>query len=495
MINHPENHGATARILWILLIAVCLIRLVSLGGYPLADTTEARYGNMARLMVESGDWITPQFSLGVPFWGKPPLSFWLSSASMKVFGMGEFAARLPSFLLGIVVSVMLWHLALRQRDRYYALIAIVILNSSILFWVSSGAVMTDHSLLTATTICMVAFWRCMKSVGSSSRLWGYLFFAGLAMGLLAKGPVALLLSGIPVGGWILVTGNWRNAWQRIPWISGLLLTAALSLPWYWLAETKTPGFLEYFLVGEHWRRFLVPGWEGDLYGSAHLRPRGMIWLYWPACTLPWSIVVPLMCWRKRFRESVFQYFSRLDKWMLYLLFWAVTPMLFFTMARNILPAYVLPGLPAFALLMAGLFQPSLDQKQLNMMKTLTWTTSAMTLLFIQAFVYIAMGYGVGPRSEKELVTVFQESRQDEASRLVYIFKRPFSADFYSGGQAELAKTVEETEHFFKNGSTDHFAVSSGIYEKLPESFRDRVISIGPINRYYLLREKTPQVTY
>lgn len=490
MINHPENHSATTRTLWILLIVICLIRLVSLGEYPLADTTEARYGNMARLMVETGDWITPQFSLGVPFWGKPPLSFWLSAASMKVFGVGEFAARLPSFLLGIVVSILLYHLALRQRHRNYALIAVVILNSCVLFWVSSGAVMTDHSLLTASTLCMVAFRRCMESATEPCRrLWGYAFFAGLAMGLLAKGPVALVLTGLPVGGWILVTGNWRDVWRRLPWISGLLLTAALSVPWYWLAEIKTPGFLEYFLVGEHWRRFLVPGWEGDLYGSAHLRPRGMIWLYWLACTLPWSMVVPLTCWRKRFRESVVQYFSRLDKWRLYLLLWAIAPMLFFTMARNILPAYILPGLPAFALLMAELFQPSLEQNRLIPVRTLTRTTSAMTLLFMLAFVYVALGHGVGERSEKQLLTAFQESREDEASRLVYIFKRPFSAEFYSGGQAELAKTVEEAEHFFKNGSTDHFAVAAGLFEHLPASFRNRVISVGPINGYYLLREK------
>lgn len=492
MVNGQEKNGATARILWILLIAICMIRLVSLGGYPLADTTEARYGNIARLMVETGDWITPQFTLGVPFWGKPPLSFWLSAASMKVFGVSEFGSRLPSLLLGVVVSVMLWHLASRQRNNHYALVAIVILNSSILFWVSSGAVMTDHSLLTATTLCMVAFWRCMKSDGPSRRLWGYAFFAGLAMGLLAKGPVALVLTGVPVGSWILVTGNWRTACRKIPWISGLLLTIALSLPWYLLAENKTPGFLDYFLIGEHWQRFLVPGWKGDLYGSGHLRPRGMIWLYWLVCTLPWSIAVPLMCWRKQFRDFLVKLFSQRDEWILYLLFWAVVPMLFFTMARNILPAYVLPGLPAFALLLAMLFQSSMDPKQFTSVRGLTWTTSSMTLLCILALVFVSLGYGPATRSQKKLVTAFQESRGEE-SRLTYLFKRPFSAEFYSDGQAELAKTIQETEPLFKNGRLDYFAVAANRFEQLPESFQNRVIGLGLFDRYYLLREKTPYV--
>lgn len=474
---------------WFLLIAIVLIRLISLGAYPLADTTEARYGNIARLMAESGDWITPQFSEGVPFWGKPPLSFWLSAASLKLFGVNEFAARLPSFLLGIVVSFMVWHPASRQKNNRYALATLLILNSAVLFWVSSGAVMTDHALLTATTLCMVAFWRSMQSTGPACRLWGYAFFTGLALGLLAKGPVALVLTGLPIGGWILVTGNWRDAWLRLPWIGGLLLTAALSVPWYWLAEMKTPGFLDYFLIGEHLRRYLVPGWEGDLYGSAHLRPRGMIWIYWLGCTLPWSIIPPLMFFRKQFRESSFKLFSQPDEWTLYLLFWAVTPMFFFSMARNILPAYVLPGLPAFALLLAGLLQSRPEERGCRSVAVLPWAASVMLLMSTLAFVFVALGHGPATRSQKQLISAFQEDRLDEASRLVYIFKRPFSAEFYSGGQAELVKTVEETEHFFKNGSTDHFAVAADLFEHLPESFRDRVKSIEPINRYYLLEEK------
>ena len=66
------------------------------------------------------------------------------------------------------------------------------------------------------------------------------------------------------------------------------------LPWYLLAERKTPGFLDYFLVGEHWRRFTVPGWDGDRYGNAHLEPRGMIWAFLLQACLPWSLLLPLL---------------------------------------------------------------------------------------------------------------------------------------------------------------------------------------------------------
>src|SRR5690606_36519791 len=77
----------------------------------------------------------------------------------------------------------------------------------------------------------------------------------------------------------------------LPWFKGLLLTAALSLPWYILAEIKTPGFLNYFIVGEHFRRFLDPGWAGDLYGTAHRQAYGTIWYYCLQASFTWGVLM------------------------------------------------------------------------------------------------------------------------------------------------------------------------------------------------------------
>ncbi|HEU6454869.1 MAG TPA: glycosyltransferase family 39 protein, partial [Roseateles sp.] len=78
-----------------LLVLLVLARLSAMAWLPLMDTTEARYGDIGRRMAALGDWVTPWFDEGVPFWGKPPLSFWLTAASMRLFGLSEFAARLP----------------------------------------------------------------------------------------------------------------------------------------------------------------------------------------------------------------------------------------------------------------------------------------------------------------------------------------------------------------------------------------------------------------
>ena len=87
--------------LWCLVSVALTLRLLSLAMYPLMDTTEARYGEMARLMVETGDWLTPQFDYGVPFWGKPPLFAWMRDYSIDFFGLSEFTVRAPHWRDGL----------------------------------------------------------------------------------------------------------------------------------------------------------------------------------------------------------------------------------------------------------------------------------------------------------------------------------------------------------------------------------------------------------
>ena len=98
---------------WFLVLAAILAsRFIGMALFPFADTTEPRYAEIARLMAETGDWITPWFEPGVPFWGKPPLSFWAQAASIKLFGVSEFAIRLPAWLATLGIVYLTWHFAL-----------------------------------------------------------------------------------------------------------------------------------------------------------------------------------------------------------------------------------------------------------------------------------------------------------------------------------------------------------------------------------------------
>lgn len=336
---------------WFLLALAFAIRLLSLGSYPLMDTTEARYGEVARKMAELGDWITPWYDVGVPFWGKPPLAFWLSAGGQLLLGANEFASRLPHWLLGVLVLWLVWDWQARE-DRRQARIACVLLGSSALFFVASGAVMTDMALALALVLTMRGFWLGLHGAEGIRRREGWLMFLGLGLGLLAKGPLTLILAGLPIGLWALLEWRWRALWRGLPWIRGSLLMLLVAAPWYLLAELKTPGFLEYFLLGEHWQRFVTAGWDGDRYGNAHAYPYGSVWLFLLAAAFPWSLWLPLLLWlgwRQR-GEVVDGVASRRRYW----LFWGLAPCLFFTFAGNVLWTYVLPGLPALALLAADL---------------------------------------------------------------------------------------------------------------------------------------------
>ena len=421
-------------LLWTLLAVVLLWRLATLGLYPLMDTTEARYGEMARKMLETGNWVTPLFDYGVPFWGKPPLSFWTSAASMAVFGVNEFGARFGPWMctLAVVAAMLRWHSVAAGPSRLVGLLGALVLTSTFMGFLAAGAVMTDMAMTAGTTLSMVAFWRSVQDCAArsgSATVWPWLFFIGQAIGLLAKGPVALVLTALPIAVWVASQRAWGVAWDRLPWLRGGLLMLALALPWYVLAEQRTPGFLRYFLIGEHFDRFTQSGWKGDLYGAGHARPLGTIWLYGVAATLPWPLV-PLWMGRLRWRSKPYEK-RELRPEPIYLLCWALSPLVFFTPARNILPAYVLPGLPAFALLVAGwMTRPGERDPDARPARWAVWPMALAAPALLSGVLLVGMK-SLEVHSQRSLLRALPA----EDIPVVYLYYRPFSAQFYTAGKA------------------------------------------------------------
>jgi 4-amino-4-deoxy-L-arabinose transferase-like glycosyltransferase len=181
----------------ILIGLLLLARGIGIALVPLMDSTEARYGEIGRKMAELNDWVTPWFDYGVPYWGKPPLAFWLTAVSIKLFGVNEFAARLPHLIVSLIIIAVVWGLSGR-RDRDAAMPTVAVISGSFLYFVSAGAVITDIELTLGTSLAMSGFWLALeKSDASSGWSAALLFFGGLAVGLLAKGPLALVLAGTP----------------------------------------------------------------------------------------------------------------------------------------------------------------------------------------------------------------------------------------------------------------------------------------------------------
>lgn len=188
------------------LAVFALARLFTLGAYPLIDPTEGRYASIALEMIDCGDWVVMHMPTGEPFWGKPPLHMWLTGLCYKVFGVSEFAARLPSFIMAVLVAALTFTLAREFGGSFFGVFSTCILVSTGLFYVYAGVSATDPSLLGTVTLAMVSFSLRATSRGTK-RFRGYLFFAALGLAPLAKGLIGWVLILVPISVW----ATWKKS--------------------------------------------------------------------------------------------------------------------------------------------------------------------------------------------------------------------------------------------------------------------------------------------
>ncbi len=418
----------------LVLVAIALARLFGMSVMPLMDTSEPRYAEVARIMAVTGDWITPWFEPGVPFWGKPPLSFWVQALSIKAFGVSELSVRLPSFIAIAMLLTLVYRVAVICYGRRTAQLATLILSTMVLPLVSAGAVLTDPFLALGITLSMLAFYVAPLR---PTLFWRYGFFIGISIGLLSKGPLAPVLIGVAILPWLMFQVDWRSRLSVFPWLSGSILALALSLPWYIAAEIKTPGFLHYFIVGEHFLRFVDSGWNGDLYGTAHERPLGSIWIEFLVASMPWGLagLILSLYYLISQRKEKLSFFFR-QSGMTYLVAWAVAAPVFFTLSGNILWTYVLPSLPAVSLLFARAAEPLLNMSLSRYSKFAVVLCLGLVPAASIALGVVSLAEPNRLKTEKALVAAAAE-KMKTGSNLYFVESRPFSARFYSRGKAEL----------------------------------------------------------
>ncbi len=478
--------------LGIIFVAIVL-RLLGIIEYPLHDPTEARYAEIPRLIIETGNWIMPPFDYGVPFWGKPPLTFWMTALSFELFGYSNFAARLPVFLLAGVVLWLTYGIAKVLQDAEKAAFSTLILLTTALFFIASGAVMTDMALCLCVSLSMISFWQALHNPDSQqAKRWSYLFFVGLGVGLLVKGPIVGVLVLLPLIAWTCLERQWLVAWQNIPWFKGSALMLLIAVPWYIIAEIDSPGFLNYFLVGEHFKRFVDAGWHGDLYGVAHKHPRGKIWLLWLFASFPWSFIFlgSLLSWPWRKNKQVTLKNSCQGSWHSYVLLWAITPMVFFTLSGNILYTYVLPGLPAFAIMTTEILCLRFDIKFIKQSK---WHYAGLIIpavgILFMALVWAAPEKLNFEKNQQYLVDIYKKSKPSEDSQLFYAGSRLFSIDFHTQGKAEQIDIKTAWPKMTNNATQDYLIMPKSWLANLSNEQRAQFSVLAEYRKYALLQEQ------
>ncbi|WP_347924896.1 glycosyltransferase family 39 protein [Pontimicrobium sp. SW4] len=448
------------------IIVIIALRFILTGLIPLLDKTESRYSEIARLMYETQDWVVLQIDYGVPFWAKPPLSTWLSAASYQVFGVNEIAARLPYFLVCLLLVFILGKFV-KQAGKSFYLPAFILLTTPE-FLLHAGVVSTDAVLCLSITLIMISFWKSIENEKRS--FWNYLFFISIALGLLSKGPIVLVLTAPPLFIWLFIQKvSIKKVWNKIPWLTGILITIAIALPWYLFAENRSPGFLDYFIVGEHFKRFVVSGWEGDLYGSGHRQPLGMIWVFLLVFSFPWIQFVLIKLWKER--KTILK-----NKWVSFLVLWLLWTPFFFTASKNILHTYTLPVTIPIALLMVYYWHEFKNKKLLFILG------SIFPFLVIVATCVVAFGDDKlleDLNTDKYIVEKLIEN--DPNTPIYYWEKKSYSSRFYSSGDI---KVIKETSIDSIYNSHDKFImlIRHKKIKTVPNKFQEKMVRIDSIKR-------------
>ena len=248
------------------------------GQFGLIGADEPRYAQVAREMLERHDWITPM--LGGHAWlEKPPLYYWQAMLAYSVLGVSDVAARVPA-AIDATLLVIAVYLFFRRFRRGVEVDAALITASCAGVVGYARAASMDMALAAAFAIGMLAWWAWRES---GKRVYLALFYLCMALGMLAKGPVAPFLAAVVIVLFAAAARELRLI-VRTLWLPGILLFCVIALPWYFAVQMRNPQFFREFILEHNLARF-----SSDLYH--HRQP---FWYYLPVTALalvPWTVFV------------------------------------------------------------------------------------------------------------------------------------------------------------------------------------------------------------
>jgi 4-amino-4-deoxy-L-arabinose transferase-like glycosyltransferase len=333
-----------------------------MGLFGLIGADEPRYAQVAREMLDRHDWITP--TLGGHAWlEKPPLYYWQAMLAYSVLGVNDVAARIPGGVDAtlLVVAVYLFFRKFRRGVEVDG--ALITASCAGVIGYAHAASM-DMALAAAFSIGMLAWWAWRES---GKRIYLGAFYVFMALGMLAKGPVAPFLAAVVIVAFALGARESRLVLKTF-WLPGILLFCAIAMPWYFAVQMRNPQFFREFILQHNLARF-----SSDLYH--HRQP---LWYYLPVTALafvPWTVFViaafveSVKVWWVE-RKTVSSEPDLELQFRVFVCCWLVVPIAFFSISQSKLPGYVLPVIPAGAVLLADYLRRHLAQEEESVPKAL-----------------------------------------------------------------------------------------------------------------------------
>ncbi|MBI3611296.1 MAG: glycosyltransferase family 39 protein [Nitrospirae bacterium] len=376
---------------WSALLLGGLLFFYQLGAVPLFDLDEAIYAETGREMVETGDWLTPQFNYH-PFFDKPILLYWVMAAAFKAFGLSEFSARAGSAVFGVGLLLVTYGLTLAVWNPRCGLIAMLILAGSLEMVVLAHAALTDMMLVFFITVALAGFYMLYTT---RRGVWAIGLYLGAALAVLTKGPVGLVLPGLTIFLFILTAGPRLQLVRELRLGWGVPIFLVVAVPWYWfMIRMHGAAYVDSFFLKHNVERFtsVIGGHAGAPFYYAGILAVGFFpWVAFLPAALVSIFPGPTLSarWKNIGRipsERPFDWF---------LLLWIFVVFGFFTLAGTKLPNYIAPAFPPLAVFTAGWWDRRMDERPSDPVRGYRFSFALLWLLtFGIALLLLAAPQGI-----------------------------------------------------------------------------------------------------
>lgn len=327
-----------------LLIFMGMVLYFNLGNWEVTESSEARYAQIPKEMIASGDYIHPTL-MDIYHYHKPPMTYWITVAAYKLFGVSSWSAR---FFLQIAILIQVWLVfqigKMVLPDNKSAFYASLLFASFPILIISGRALTTDGYL---AVFVLAAMYSWLSYLNNPKNRYLLIFYLMLGLGFLTKGPVVLI---VPVSVIFFQKLDQKTSFGK-PWIHflGISIFLFIGLSWFVFLYLEDRQFLDYFVFKHTLQRF-----------STNTFSRSQpFWFYFVivvATAFPWVLVI---------LSGIKKIIQKRNPQSLMLLAWIFIPLFFFSLSQSKLVLYILPIYPAIALAAASVWISLSERSQIN----------------------------------------------------------------------------------------------------------------------------------
>lgn len=366
----------------LLFVIIVLLYILPLGSYSLLDPDEARYAELAREMMESGDYVTPRLN-GVKYFEKPALLYWANAMSFKMFGLNEFAARFATCLCALLGIAVTGAFGAAVYGAGAGAAAAAVTATSLLYFAIGTLNTTDMMLSFFITAALASFY---IGLTHRDRRWYMLMYASMALGLLTKGLVGVVLPCAVIFWYMIFSRRWYIIIDAL-YLPGLLLFALISTPWFYMVCQANPDFFRFFFIQEHFLRYTTR--MHDRYEP--------FWFFLPlipAALVPWTGFLPSLFSRDSVLRSPENRASAdANK---FITTWFAVILLFYSFSSSKLIPYIVPCVVPLALFIGAELERMISDRHWHG-HALIWQLLIAMLLSAGFVTYAFIGREVQPR--------------------------------------------------------------------------------------------------